>query len=133
MLIPFLIVLIHWIADFVFQAEEWANNKSKNNIALYKHVITYSTLWLLPICLMLGIERPHETTEWYVYSTLIFFVLTFCCHFITDYITSRIVSKKFANEEYGSPIPNTGAFTVIGFDQVLHYAQLFLTFHLLTR
>ncbi len=133
MLIPFLIVLVHWIADFVFQAEEWANNKSKNNIALYKHVITYSTLWLLPICLMLGIERPHETTEWYVYSTLIFFVLTFCCHFITDYITSRIVSKKFANEEYGSPIPNTGAFTVIGFDQVLHYAQLFLTFHLLTR
>jgi len=133
MLIPFLIILIHWIADFVFQAEEWANNKSKNNIALYKHVITYSTLWLLPICLMLGIERPHETTEWYVYSTLIFFVLTFCCHFITDYITSRIVSKKFANEEYGSPIPNTGAFTVIGFDQVLHYAQLFLTFHLLTR
>ncbi len=133
MLIPFLIVLIHWIADFVFQAEEWANNKSKNNIALYKHVITYSTLWLLPICLILGIERPHETTEWYVYSTLIFFVLTFCCHFITDYITSRIVSKKFANEEYGSPIPNTGAFTVIGFDQVLHYAQLFLTFHLLTR
>jgi hypothetical protein len=133
MLIPFLIILVHWIADFVFQAEEWANNKSKNNIALYKHVITYSTLWLLPICLMLGIERPHETTEWYVYSTLIFFVLTFCCHFITDYITSRIVSKKFANEEYGSPIPNTGAFTVIGFDQVLHYAQLFLTFHLLTR
>ncbi len=133
MLIPFLIILVHWIADFVFQAEEWANNKSKNNIALYKHVITYSTLWLLPICLILGIERPHETTEWYVYSTLIFFVLTFCCHFITDYITSRIVSKKFANEEYGSPIPNTGAFTVIGFDQVLHYAQLFLTFHLLTR
>ncbi len=133
MLIPFLIIFVHWVADFIFQAEEWANNKSKSNLHLYKHVLTYSAIWVLPICLMLGVERPHETTEWYVYSTLLFFVLTFCCHFITDYITSRIVSRKFANKEYGSPILNFGAFTVIGFDQVLHYAQLFLAFHLLTQ
>lgn len=130
--IAFAIIVIHFIADFIFQAEEWATNKSKNNKALFNHVLTYSTIWLIPSCILLGIARPAETTEWYVYSSILFFLLTFCCHFITDYITSRIVSRKFANHHYGSPIPNLGAFTVIGFDQVLHYAQLFLTFYLLT-
>jgi hypothetical protein len=133
MLIPFIIVCVHFVADFIFQAEEWALNKSKNNKALFSHVLTYSAIWLIPSCLLLGYTRPHEIIEWYVYSTLLFFLLTFLCHFITDYITSRIVSKKFANKEFGSPIPNFGAFTVIGFDQVLHYGQLFLTFQLLTK
>jgi hypothetical protein len=133
MLIPFIIVCVHFVADFIFQAEEWALNKSKNNKALFSHVLTYSAIWLIPSCLLLGYARPHESTEWYVYSSILFFLLTFCCHFITDYITSRIVSKKFANKHLGSSIPNFGAFTMIGFDQVLHYGQLFLTFHLLTK
>lgn len=127
-----LIIFIHWVADFIFQAEEWATNKSKSNTALFRHVLTYSTIWVLPACVILGNLRPSETTEWYVYSTLLFFTLTFLFHFITDYITSRIVSKRFADKYYGGPIPNFGAFTVIGFDQVLHYVQLFLTYHFLT-
>lgn len=135
MLVPFLIIFIHWIADFVFQAEEWANNKSKSNPHLLAHVSMYTTIWAL-----LGgflFASPCDGSAFGYCVDLpkfgAFLVITFIAHFITDYITSRIVSKKFANEEYGSPIPNTGAFTVIGFDQVLHYAQLFLTFHLLTR
>jgi hypothetical protein len=64
-------------------------------------------------------------------DVLAFVGITFVAHTITDYITSRIVSRKFANKEFGSPIPNTGAFTVIGFDQVLHYIQLFGTYYLL--
>ena len=127
------IIFIHWVADFIFQAEGWATNKSKSNSALYKHVITYSTIWLLASCILLGISRPNETTEWYVYSSILFFMLTFGCHFITDYITSRIVSKKFSNNEMGSSIPNLGVFNVIGFDQVLHYIQLFSTYYLLIQ
>lgn len=60
---------------------------------------------------------------------LLFFLITFVTHTITDYITSRIVSKKFANKHLGSPIPNFGAFSMIGFDQVIHYGTLFLTYH----
>ena len=67
-------------------------------------------------------------TPWMITFPLI----TFVFHTLTDYFTSKIVSRKFANQEYGSPIPNFGAFTVIGFDQVLHYVQLFLTYHFLT-
>lgn len=124
MLIPFIIIVIHFIADFIFQAEEWAINKSKNNKALTLHVLCYSTVWLL-------FANAYSVLTGN-YLMMCFPVITFICHWITDYYTSRIVSKKFAKGHYGSPIPNFGAFTVIGFDQVLHYGQLFLTFYLLT-
>ena len=133
MLIPFLIIVIHFIADFIFQTEEWAINKSKSNLALFHHVRVYSTFWVFASCLMLGYVRPGETTQWYVINSFLFASITFVAHFITDYITSRIVSKRFANNHYGSPIPNFGAFTIIGFDQVLHYGQLFLTLYILTK
>lgn len=133
MLIPFVLILIHFIADFIFQAEDWANNKSKKNIALFKHVLTYSVIWLFLIRFVFLIEFPNETTDWYIVNSSLFAGITFITHFITDYITSRIVSKKFTNKHYGSPIPNFGAFTVIGLDQVLHYAQLMITYTVLTQ
>jgi hypothetical protein len=122
MIMAFFIVLIHFIADFIFQAEEWATNKSKSNSALLKHVGMYTIIWAI-----LGVFIFSEPLQYFT-----FLLVTFAAHFTTDYFTSRIVSKKFANQEYGSPIPNFGAFTVIGFDQVLHYGQLFLTYHLLS-
>lgn len=131
MTIAFFIVLIHFVADFILQAEEWATNKSKSNVALLDHVSVYSAFWIFASCLLFGYSKPGETAEWYVINSSIFGIVTFVSHFATDYVTSRIVSKKFSKGEYGSPIPNFGAFTVIGFDQVLHYAQLFLTYHLL--
>ncbi len=135
MLTAFIIVLIHWIADFIFQAEEWATNKSKYNSALLMHTVTYSVVWLFGATFLFS-EPCDLSAVGYcadVTKILKFVGITFVAHTITDYFTSRVVSRKFANHEYGSPIPNTGAFTVIGFDQVLHYAQLFLTYHLLNN
>ena len=123
MIVAFFIVVIHFIADFIFQAEEWATNKSKSNFVLFKHVTAYTIIW--------SVSGLFIFSDPFKY--LIFLLVTFVAHFTTDYFTSRIVSRKFANNEYGSPIPNFGAFTVIGFDQVLHYGQLFLTYHLLTN
>jgi hypothetical protein len=133
MLVSFLIICIHFVADFIFQAEEWALNKSKSNYALFNHVFTYSIFWVFGSCILFGYVNKSQSTDWYVINSLIFGFITFVAHFITDYITSRIVSKRFAKNHYGSPIPNFGAFTIIGFDQVLHYGQLFLTFQLLTK
>lgn len=114
-----LIIVLHWVADFVFQAESWSLGKSKTWTPLLKHTITYSSLWLVPTWIMTG--------DWI--NSLLFVVITFVAHTITDYFTSRVVSKKFANNYYGSPIPNFGAFSTIGFDQVLHYTQLILTWY----
>jgi uncharacterized membrane protein len=131
------IIFIHWVADFIFQAEEWAVNKSKSLKALLKHTVMYSFIWYI---VLLGFaiygtrfNGPKiEDLGWTPWMGL-FPVITFVFHTITDYFTSKIVSRKFANNEYGSSIPNLGAFTVIGFDQVLHYIQLFGTYYLLTK
>lgn len=127
----FAIIIIHWIADFIFQDEKWALGKSKNWEDLILHTLTYSLMWIgagLIWCLFDLTSAPKIAT-----LMLWFFSITFIFHTLTDYFTSRIVSKKFANKEYGSSIPNFGGFTIIGFDQVLHYVQLFLTYYILKK
>lgn len=127
-----LIFITHFIADFIFQSEEMATGKSTDNVQLVKHTFMYSFITFICLIIM-GLY------EWVVdisyilkpLNILLFTIITFIFHTITDYMTSRVVKQKFNNEEYGSPIPNLGAFTIIGFDQVLHYVQLFLTFSLL--
>ena len=128
----FSIIVIHWIADFILQDEKWALGKSKNWKDLLLHTYTYSLIWLIPLItikLYGGYDLLNKVFGGP--NILWFFPITFICHTITDYFTSRIVSKKFAEGKYGSAIPNFGAFTIIGFDQVLHYIQLFLTYELL--
>jgi hypothetical protein len=136
MMVAFYIVVIHFISDFIFQAEEWATNKSKNIVPLVMHTFTYTLVWMIPGGFLFS--SPCDFSPIFgrcadIPKLFTFLGITFVAHTITDYFTSKVVSKKFAKGEYGSPIPNFGAFTVIGFDQVLHYAQLFLTYHLLTN
>jgi hypothetical protein len=129
------IIIVHWIADFIFQAEEWAINKSKSNSHLFCHVFTYTLMFGLLTGFIFSNPCDYSAFGYCVDLSKLFPFLgiTFIAHFITDYITSRIVKRKFENNEYGSPIPNFGAFSIIGFDQVLHYTQLFLTYQFLTN
>lgn len=138
----FSILIIHWIADFIFQDEKWALGKSKNWTDLLKHTATYSSVWLLAgFCIYLKDFKPYDLAHqeeisayWqhYIPLGLLFILITFVFHTLTDYFTSRIVSKQFEKKHYGSSIPNFGGFTTIGFDQLLHYFQLFTTYYLLT-
>lgn len=124
------ILFIHWVADFLFQDVDWADNKSKDMFALTKHVGVYSiiiTIGMIPI-FWLGIYNFVGS----IAVSLLFGIATCFFHWWTDFFSSKIVAKKFAKKEYGTSIPNTGAFTVIGFDQFLHFTQLFLTYQLLT-
>lgn len=128
------IIFIHWVADFVFQDEAWATTKSVSNKSLTKHVAMYSLIWFGTIGIVyVGYDvywaRPMTNDEGI--RILLFCSITFVCHWITDYYTSRLNTKLHKAGKYGSPIPNMGFFTSIGFDQVLHYAQLFLTYLLL--
>jgi len=128
----FAIIIIHWIADFVFQDEKWALGKSKNWGDLLSHTLTYSSIWLfIGMILLICFDTDVKQIKGFASNVIYFSIITFIAHTITDYITSRIVSKKFAKGEYGSAIPNFGGFTIIGIDQVLHYVQLFLTYSIL--
>lgn len=121
----FSIIVIHWIADFVLQTNEQAQGKSKNWKDLLGHTLTYSFMWLciLPIYVLfiVGIEN-------YVpWSGLIFVAITFVCHTVTDYFTSRLNSRLWEKGDVHN------FFVSIGFDQVLHYVQLFLAYELLLK
>lgn len=108
------ILLIHFLGDFVLQTDWQAKNKSSSLIALNRHVLGYSTVWGLASYVYLGS----------ISAALSFMFITYIAHFATDYFTSRQVKKYFAKEDH-----HTG-FVVIGFDQVLHYLQLWFTFKL---
>lgn len=112
------IIMIHWLADFVMQRGDWAKEKSIALKPLLKHTIMYSLVWAF--CLFTLILP--------VKGIIIFTLITFITHTLTDYLTSKWVQRKFKRNDLGDGLPNTGAFTIIGADQVFHYVQLFITF-----
>lgn len=118
-----LLLTAHWIADFIFQAEEWALNKRKDEKALAAHVACYTFIFVA----MTGhlFDNFMQVVEWTW--------VTFWLHFFTDYLTSKWVGKKFDDKHLGGPIPNFGAFTIIGLDQIIHYVCIFGMYAFITR
>ncbi len=121
----FSIIFIHWIADFVLQTHKQAQGKSKNWGDLLAHTFTYSSLWIFVSCLLIGYANKTQTTQWYVIHSFLFGLITFITHTITDYFTSRLNSKLWAKGDVHN------FFVSVGFDQVLHYVQLFTTYYIL--
>ena len=113
------ILLIHWFADFVLQTDKQALGKSKEWKWLLNHTINYSLVWLIVSAFLAGF-----TSNWYL---LLFAPITFVCHTATDYYTSRVNSQLWEQKKVHQ------FFVSIGFDQILHYVQLFLTYYYLTK
>lgn len=118
--IIFTILAVHWIGDFAFQTDKMAKGKSKNWNDLLSHTGVYSLIWLIPSFIIFFNEL-----ETGLIKTLIFLLVTFTFHTITDYFTSRLNSKLWAENKMH------WFFVSVGFDQILHYIQLFLTYYLL--
>ena len=112
-------LFVHWVADFVLQTEQMANNKSTSNYWLGMHVGVYTLTTILSWFILFSIVGLHATLLQYVLAALSIFVM----HFITDYITSRITGRYYKNKKYRL------FFTTIGFDQWLHYLQIFAVFN----
>ena len=92
-----------------------AKGKSKNNFDLLSHTTVYSFLWYYPMGIMLKS----------FFLPFIFVVITLIIHTLTDYFTSRLNSRLWAKGDVHN------FFVSVGFDQVLHYVQLFLTYYFL--
>lgn len=106
------ILVGHWLADFFFQTDNMAKNKSISNDWLGKHVAVYSLgLFLIAIANM---EYMQLTYTWVAINGV--------AHFFTDWVTSRASSALYKEERYHD------FFVVIGFDQLIHYATLIGTF-----
>jgi len=128
--ILFAILIIHWIADFVLQTDAQAKGKSNNWKDLLHHTFTYSSIWLafITIICILGVifNFTREDVGWST-SILYFPLITFILHTITDYYTSRVNSQLWKDGK------THDFFVAIGFDQLLHYIQLILTYYYLTN
>jgi len=117
------ILFIHWFADFVLQTDKQAKGKSKEWMPLLSHTINYSVVWFA----VLFIYFMFDPSDKNLYASFLFPLITFICHTITDYITSRENSKLWESGKVHN------FFVCIGFDQYLHYVQLFLTYWYLTK
>lgn len=110
---------IHWFADFVCQTDSQANGKSKNWSSLLSHTIIYSLIWIPFIFILYSVSHNNLAAPT---SLILFMPITFICHTITDYYTSKTHSQLWQEKKVH------GFFVSIGFDQYLHYIQLFLTY-----
>lgn len=110
-----LLLTVHTVADFMMQTEWEGMNKSKDIKALLSHVLNYTG--------MIGCASfALSTQNWWLFT-----LITGVCHFITDYFTSKMTSKRYKEGKfYGF----NGFWSVIGIDQLLHIVQIILTLKL---
>lgn len=123
------LVLGHFVGDFVLQTHWQASNKSKNNDALTRHVLTYtvaiavvSYLFFRFVPLWVGFVAANGVVHWCV-----------------DWCTSRVSSRLFMEQFVAADFPKAAAlvmrndfnphnfFVVLGFDQLLHMLTLVFT------
>lgn len=126
------LVVAHFIADFVAQSDWMAINKAKNWTALAVHAAVYSLI----VTALVGVSGILD-------GLALWGAVNFVAHFIQDAITSRITSRLWfvrgvayhydeltgsEGEAYVDFAPTRHWFFVmIGLDQCLHYLTLFVT------
>ena len=91
--VVFAIIVLHAIADFVLQTDKQARGKSKNLSDLLEHTFTYSIVFGFDSCFIL---YPYKID---VYSPCFFMGITFICHTLTDYFTSRLNGRLYSKVE----------------------------------
>lgn len=115
----FYIILIHFLADFALQTHEQSLKKGEGislfNKFLFYHVGVYSITWWIAMGIISGRED----------LALGFAFVTFVTHYIIDWITSRLGKSFWTKQDFHN------GFVVVGFDQMLHYIQLLLTYKLI--
>lgn len=127
MTLVYVLLVAHFVADFLCQTDWMALNKSKRWDALGAHVLVYSVVlgvFVLPF------DRPGAG---------LFLLVNAATHFVQDALTSRLTSRLWFIELtpwkpddvsdgcYKLGTTRHWFFVAIGFDQLLHYVALFLT------
>lgn len=107
-----LILVTHFVADFIFQTDKQAINKSKSNWWLTAHVASYGVG--LSIFITLWVGGTLQALCWMLVNVAL--------HWVTDYVTSRINAYLWRNEM------RHWFFVGIGADQLIHYICLLLTY-----
>lgn len=106
-----LLLIAHFIGDFILQTDAMAKGKSSSNQCLLYHVSAY----LLPfLALLVFIPIPP-----------LFLIVNGAAHFATDYVSSRMTKKFWAEGKVHE------FFVVIGADQLVHALTLIWTYEVM--
>lgn len=108
----------HWMFDFLLQPHWMGMRKSKEWSVLFEHACRITSGCIVVGGIILGANKGWHTSVWPAYA---FAGINGVAHFAIDAVTSRITSKAFAAGKIHK------FFTVIGFDQFLHYTCAFGT------
>lgn len=120
-----IILISHFVADFLFQTNWLSKGKSKSVMKLSVHILTYTTVLTLLCSSIIFTDESKTLTDIFVFG-----IISGLLHFGVDFITSKITSMQYANGHLGSDrIPNFGFFSTIGFDQFLHSIMLLWIFY----
>ena len=141
MTVIYLLLVAHFVADFLCQSDWMAINKSKSWRALALHVGAYMmALWWVGAGGMVLAGHGAEVIP----DLWIWLIVNAAAHFVQDAITSRINARLWFVETYPRPLvqfEQYGAYPLfarfndkrhwffvgIGADQLLHYVTLFVT------
>lgn len=112
----YVVIATHWLADFVLQSDKMAKGKSSSNRWLTQHILAYTATLVAVLLLLYPLK-----------NVLLYGVINGVAHFCTDYVTSRITKKLWAQQRVHD------FFVVIGLDQAIHMATLVATLPILGK
>jgi hypothetical protein len=124
MTLVYVLLVAHFVGDFVYQTDDMAVRKATSWWALALHVLVYTFVLLM-------------FTVWW-WEAAIFCAVNGVAHFVQDAVTSRILARLWflpVSKRYQGGhtllVEDTGSrhwfFVAIGADQLLHYVTLFVT------
>ncbi len=111
------ILVIHFVADFVFQNDKMALNKSKSLYWLSIHVLVYTVVLFAGSFFAFRMFSPGMVAIYALANGVL--------HFITDFFTSKLTSRLAQRES------KHWFFVAVGFDQLVHYVCLLTTYQFL--
>lgn len=104
-----ILLITHWLGDYVFQTSKMALGKSKHLKWLAVHVLTYTVI----LCICSLFIFPIKVAISYA-------ILNGILHGITDFFTSKLAAKHTENPRLFFPI--------LGFDQLIHLLTLYISY-----
>lgn len=113
-----IILFAHFIADFMFQFDDVAQNKSSSNWVLTRHITEYSTV----LGLIMFLALVYIDINMVTWTLAAWLVLNGALHWITDFYSSRAAAWCWHNDM------RYEFFVVVGADQFIHAFCLLYSF-----
>jgi len=130
--------ITHFVADFLLQSREMGQRKSKEIKYLLKHLGIIHMMFVVPACLIMGLDQGIKFTFlntffhgiidaliWKVYPLTVYYRRHKLKHLFSP---SSLVSSDMTFRYWEDKV----FYSFIGLDQMLHYATIILLFSSLT-